>query len=114
MNRLALRSAGGLLVAAVFGFAWYQSPSFDVADFAASAPAGGAAPAELSRRFASSDMRDFVHSALLTALPDGALMAAWFAGTREGSADVQIRAAQFDADTRQADRHGEVIRGLHP
>lgn len=101
MNRLALRSAGGLLVAAVFGFAWYQSPSFDVADFAASAPAGGAAPAELSRRFASSDMRDFVHSASLTALPDGALMAAWFAGTREGSADVQIRAAQFAADTRQ-------------
>jgi predicted neuraminidase len=51
--------------------------------------------------FASSDLEDFVHSASITGLPGGDLMAAWFAGTREGAADVQIRAARFDASSGQ-------------
>lgn len=102
MKAAARKPVLGLLVVAVFGFAWYQAPSFEVADFAASANAPAAAQAPvLTRRFASSDTRDFVHSASLTTLPGGALMAVWFAGTREGSADVQIRAAQFDARARQ-------------
>ncbi|QRY77168.1 exo-alpha-sialidase [Pseudomonas sp. PDNC002] len=98
-----IRSVVALLVVAIFGFAWYQSPSFEVSDFAPGAvsPAPGAAPASLTRRFASSDMRDFVHSASLATLPNGALMATWFAGSREGAADVQIRAATFDPISRQ-------------
>lgn len=92
-----------VLVASVFGFAWYQSPSFEVADFAVTATDVrlAAAPASLTRRFASSDMRDFVHSASLATLPGGALMAVWFAGSREGAADVQIRAAEYDATSGQ-------------
>lgn len=92
-----------LLVAAVFGFAWYQAPSFEVSDFAVSANDANAVamPSGLTRRFASSDMRDFVHSASIAPLPGGALMAVWFAGSREGAADVQIRAAEFDPKSRQ-------------
>ncbi|MDI5994938.1 exo-alpha-sialidase [Pseudomonas sp. MDMC216] len=55
----------------------------------------------MAAHFASSDLEDFVHSASITGLPGGDLMAAWFAGTREGAADVQIRAARFDASSGQ-------------
>jgi predicted neuraminidase len=50
-------------------------------------------------RFASSGLVDFVHSSAITALPDGSLMAVWFAGSREGAADVQVRSARFNVST---------------
>lgn len=85
-----------------FAYAWLGAAPHPLADFATSAPS---APADtrtkLSAHFASSDMEDFVHSASITGLPGGDLMATWFAGTREGAADVQIRAARFDASSGQ-------------
>lgn len=39
------------------------------------------------------------HASTLTRLPDGTLVAAWFAGTREGSDDVVIRCARRDPAT---------------
>ncbi|MGB3596724.1 MAG: exo-alpha-sialidase, partial [Pseudomonas neustonica] len=48
-------------------------------------------------RFASSDLDEFVHASSVTSLPSGALMSVWFAGSREGAADVQIRASRYDA-----------------
>lgn len=40
-----------------------------------------------------------VHAASLIALKDGALRAFWFAGSREGAADVVINSAVFDPHT---------------
>nr|WP_231703369.1 sialidase family protein [Halopseudomonas pelagia] len=53
----------------------------------------------MSRRFVSSDLDEFVHSSSITALPGGNLMSVWFAGSREGAADVEIRGARFDSST---------------
>lgn len=51
--------------------------------------------------FASRDLHRHVHSASISPLPDGGLIAAWFAGSREGASDVNIRAAVFDSETQQ-------------
>jgi predicted neuraminidase len=51
----------------------------------------------MERRFVSSDLDEFVHSSSITTLPNGDLLSVWFAGSREGAADVQIRGARFDA-----------------
>lgn len=86
----------GLL--AVFLAAWQSHPPHVLAPFAqASATSTSvSAPAQYSSRFVSSQLTDFVHSSSVTALPDGGLMAVWFAGSREGAADVQVRTARFD------------------
>ena len=87
-------------VLAVFAVAWQRAPAQPPAAFAA-LPASPPSAAAFSAKFASSDMDDFVHSASITGLPGGDLMAVWFAGSREGAADVQIRAARFDAGSGQ-------------
>ena len=87
-------------VLAVFAGAWQRAPAQPPAAFAVLPTPMPSAP-EFSAKFASSDMDDFVHSASITGLPGGDLMAAWFAGSREGAADVQIRAARFDARSGQ-------------
>lgn len=51
--------------------------------------------------FASRDLHRHVHSASITPLPNGGLMAAWFAGSREGARDVNIRGAIFDPQSRE-------------
>jgi predicted neuraminidase len=88
--------------AAVFAWAWYSAPPQSLAAFMplASPPMAATEPL-FAARFASSNVQDFVHSASITGLTGGNQMAVWFAGTREGSADVQIRAARFDAATDQ-------------
>ncbi len=87
-------------VLAVFAGAWQRAPAQPPAAFAVLPTPMPSAP-EFSAKFASSDMDDFVHSASITGLPGGDLMAAWFAGSREGAADVQIRAARFDVRSGQ-------------
>jgi len=49
--------------------------------------------------FASSTFQRHVHSSSIAALPDGGLISVWFAGSREGAADVDIRGARFDPVT---------------
>lgn len=92
-----------LLLAAVFIAAWRSHPPHQLAPFAQAAVSGDAAKANstphYSSRFVSSDLDDFVHSSSVTALPGGDLIAVWFAGSREGAADVQVRSARFDAKT---------------
>ena len=65
------------------------------------AVAGQVAKPIYTSRFASSGLVDFVHSSAVTALPDGSLMTVWFAGSREGAADVQVRSARFDPKTSE-------------
>lgn len=90
-----------LLLAAVFIAAWRSHPPHQLAPFAqapvSSAAATASSTPQYHSRFVSSDLDDFVHSSSVTALPGGDLMAVWFAGSREGAADVQVRSARFDA-----------------
>ncbi|URN86372.1 MAG: exo-alpha-sialidase [Pseudomonas protegens] len=92
-----------LLLAAVFIAAWRSHPPHQLAPFAQAAVGSDSAKAnstpQYSSRFVSSDLDDFVHSSSVTALPGGDLMAVWFAGSREGAADVQVRSARFDAQS---------------
>jgi predicted neuraminidase len=96
---------GGLAVSLVFFGAWRSHPAHVLAPFAEATPPVDAslqAPEPLySSRFVSSQLNDFVHSSSVTALPGGDLMAVWFAGSREGAADVQIRTARYDANTAE-------------
>ena len=90
-----------VLVIGVHGLAWWMHPAYEMSGFATETPWDDnteiTSEPEMSRRFVSSDLDDFVHSSSITALPGGNLMSVWFAGTREGAADVQIRGARFDA-----------------
>lgn len=47
-------------------------------------------------RFASEARTALVHAASMVELPDGRIRAFWFAGSREGAADVNIHSAVFD------------------
>ncbi|MDH2242632.1 exo-alpha-sialidase, partial [Pseudomonas sp. GD03909] len=91
-----------IAVAAVFTSTWWLYPDRAVSGFAVTTgPVGliDAAAPFYSTRFASSDIDEFVHASSVTSLPDGGLMAVWFAGSREGAADVQVRGARYDALT---------------
>ncbi len=94
---------GSLLLAAVFIAAWRSHPPHQLAPFAQAVVSSDTATTnstpQYNSRFVSSDLDDFVHSSSVTALPGGDLMAVWFAGSREGAADVQVRSARFDAKT---------------
>lgn len=87
-------------LSAVFASAWWLHPDRHISGFAVSAvpgePIGGPQAPFYSSRFASSDLDEFVHASSVAALPDGGLMAVWFAGSREGGADVQVRGARYD------------------
>ena len=84
---------------AVFVAAWLSHPPHVLAPFAQVTPNTSkvAAPPQYTSRFVSSQLTDFVHASSVTALPGGDLIAVWFAGSREGAADVQVRTARFDA-----------------
>ena len=92
-----------LALACLFAGAWLTHPAPGHSSFARITPVS-AVPDTVAKpiytsRFASSGLVDFVHSSAVTALPDGSLMAVWFAGSREGAADVQVRSARFDVST---------------
>ncbi|KGS12187.1 BNR/Asp-box repeat-containing protein, partial [Pseudomonas coronafaciens] len=97
--------SAALIVVAIFLSAWLSHPLHRISGFAvAPAPVGTeslAPKASYSSRFASSDLNDFVHSSAVTALPGGDLMSVWFAGSREGAGDVEIRTSRFDARTEE-------------
>lgn len=87
---------------AVFSFVWRAEPPQRMAGFVpTNNTALTSSTPEFAAHLASSNMEDFVHSASISGLGGGNLMAVWFAGTREGSADVEIRSSRFDAETGQ-------------
>ncbi|WP_447764166.1 sialidase family protein [Pseudomonas reinekei] len=92
-----------LALACLFAGAWLTHPAPGHSSFARITPVS-AVPDTVAKpiytsRFASTGLVDFVHSSAVTALPDGSLMAVWFAGSREGAADVQVRSARFNVST---------------
>lgn len=96
---------------AVFASAWWLHPDRHVLGFAmAERPVeliGGTQTPFYSSRFASSDLDEFVHASSVASLPEGGLMAVWFAGSREGAADVQVRGSRYDA--QEAEWGEEVV-----
>jgi predicted neuraminidase len=99
------------LVCSLFAGALWHSKSPEIAPFAtvAQIPAASdeASTPRFGVRFASSNVHQHVHSASLSPLPDGGMIAAWFAGSHEGSHDVNIHAARFD---RQSQTWGEEFK----
>jgi predicted neuraminidase len=94
-----------LLIVAVHGCVWLQTerrplPEFAVPETASFSLQSDAEPF-FQTRFASSSVDDYVHAASIAPLPDGGLMAVWFAGSREGAEDVDIRASRFDPATQE-------------
>ncbi|MBI5436920.1 MAG: exo-alpha-sialidase [Nitrosomonadales bacterium] len=87
---------GFILIAFGLGFLKaYQYPSaasFDVR----SKTVAGSGEAQFQSRFASSALHTQTHAASLVELKDGRIRAFWFAGSREGAKDVEIRSAVFD------------------
>ncbi|PKM31839.1 MAG: hypothetical protein CVV07_01660 [Gammaproteobacteria bacterium HGW-Gammaproteobacteria-11] len=82
--------------------AWLN-PSYQMAGFANPAFPETDVDAQpmIERRFVSSDLDEFVHSSSITELKGGDLLSVWFAGSREGAADVNIRAARYDHGSRE-------------
>lgn len=98
-----LRSRAIVMIAVtlLYATAWWLKEPYQMAGFATETQWDDnseiVAEPVMERRFVSSDLDDFVHSSSITSLPGGDLLSVWFAGTREGAADVQIRAARFNA-----------------
>lgn len=89
---------GAALVAGYFAATparlWQPAPQL-----LAEAPAPVPSDSQWQTRFASDADTSMVHAASMVELPDGRLRAFWFAGTREGAADVSINSAIFDPES---------------
>lgn len=93
VNRLLL--PGFILVAFGLGyFKAFQCPAGANFDFRSGTVANSSV--RFQSRFASSMQNIQTHAASLIELKDGRIRAFWFAGSREGAADVEIRSAVFD------------------
>ncbi|MGI5923695.1 MAG: sialidase family protein [Lentisphaeria bacterium] len=53
------------------------------------------------------------HASTLLALPDGGVLAAWFAGSREGANDVRIQWSRFEPATARWSPPEEISSGAH-
>jgi predicted neuraminidase len=97
------------LVLVAFGAAYYKiahRPSSALFQLPASflhdggqktgAPQSSNAAPEIRTHFASTQQNISTHAASLVELSDGRIRAFWFAGSREGAEDVEIRSAVFD------------------
>jgi len=99
VKRLALP----LLVLLAFGAGFYkvaQQPA-SVPFQAASQPAAGSSKAGLQSDFVSLRLHTQTHASSLVELKDGRIRAFWFAGSREGARDVEIRSGVFDPAQRR-------------
>jgi predicted neuraminidase len=67
--------------------------------------------AEIHSQFVSHEQHISTHAASLIELKQGKIRAFWFAGSREGAADVEIRSAVFDGKTWGAEQ--AVINRVH-
>jgi len=87
------------LVALSFGAAFYKAslrPAPASFQWPAQITETGNSASEIHSHFVSSRQNISTHAASLVELGDGRIRAFWFAGSREGAADVEIRSAIFD------------------
>jgi predicted neuraminidase len=86
-------------VLVAFGAAYYkiaQRPSPALFQLAKIASETGNAAPDIRTNFVSARQNISTHAASLVELSDGRVRAFWFAGSREGAQDVEIRSAVFD------------------
>lgn len=84
------RGAAPALFLAALAAAWWRAPQPAAPAFV---PPPAAAPSPLAAEFAAELLpvaAPSAHAATLAELPDGRIAAAWFAGSREGAADVSV------------------------
>jgi len=103
------------LISLAFGVAFYKAsviPEPAAFQWPAMELEQGNGAAQISSRFVSSSQNISTHAASLIELSDGRIRAFWFAGSREGAEDVEIRTAVLDPasnkwgnETAIADRH---------
>ena len=81
-----------------FGFGFYKISGQRVPEAFQARPtiSVGADEPRFQSRFASSTQHTQTHASSLIELKDGRIRAFWFAGSREGAKDVEIRSAVFD------------------
>ena len=90
-----------LLLAISFTLAWQYIPR-EASSFAVTAPPINiAGESFFNVQFASKNAVDFVHAASVAETGGGNLIAAWFAGSREGGRDVTIKSTRFNASTNK-------------
>lgn len=98
LKRAIHLAVGAALVAGYFAATpahlWEAVPSL-VVESTAEVPSGS----QWQSQFASDADTRLVHAGSMVELEDGRLRAFWFAGTREGAADVAIHSAVFDPAT---------------
>lgn len=98
-SQLLLRLAAVAFVGALAGAFWRIPPAPAPAFAPPAYTPPGTASTPLPAFFASAQLPQAAasaHAATLTTLPDGRLAAAWFAGSREGAADVTIWLSRLD------------------
>ncbi len=81
-----------------FGMGFYKASGQHTPEMFQTHPtmAAGADEPRFQSRFASSAQHTQTHASSLIELQDGRIRAFWFAGSREGAKDVEIRSAVFD------------------
>ncbi|MBI5659139.1 MAG: exo-alpha-sialidase [Nitrosomonadales bacterium] len=86
------------LILVSFGAGFLKVSGHRAAEGFRAPPATAARDSEprFQSRFASSTLRTQTHAASAIELKDGRIRAFWFAGSREGARDVEIRSAVFD------------------
>lgn len=119
MSKIQQLLVGALLLGAYYAglpeHVWSPSPAFSVPADVAGAPAPGDDWAFFS---ASDAATKLVHAASMVELPDGRVRGFWFAGSREGAADVGIHSAVFDprsaswSEERRVITRGQVEQAL--
>ncbi|MFT4997961.1 MAG: putative neuraminidase [Flavobacteriales bacterium] len=89
------------LLAIAFALAWQYSPR-EPSSFAVTwPPINTNNKPYFDTQFASNNPVDFVHASSVAQTGGGNLIAAWFAGSREGGRDVTIKSTRFDASTNK-------------
>lgn len=111
MRKIQHLAVGALLVAAYFaslpGHVWSPAPPFSVPESVDRTPA----PGDAWRLTSASDLHTrLVHAAAMVELADGRVRGFWFAGSREGAADVGIHSAVFDPASGEWSPERRVIR----
>jgi predicted neuraminidase len=97
-----------LLAAAAAAYKVYYRPSAALFQLPVIATQSSNASPALQSHFVSSTQNIHTHAASLVELGDGRIRAFWFAGSREGAQDVEIRSAVFDPASNRWDAEQRI------
>jgi len=98
-----------LLAAASASYKISNRPSVAIFQMPAAAKQSGSDLPVLQASFVSRTQNIHTHAASLVELGDGRIRAFWFAGSREGAPDVEIRSAVFDPSSNRWGAEQSII-----